>query len=74
MTAALCVFSDGGKTEENPFVLVPEGSTFWNSLLFRDKFYACVKSFIFGELGRYVRVLRAENSTLEGAALAVFTL
>lgn len=74
MIAALCVFSDGGKTTENPFVLVPEGSTFWNSLLFRDKFFVCVNNFITEELGRFVRVLRAENSTLEGAALSVFTL
>ncbi len=74
MIGAVCVYSDGGKTVENPFVLVPEGSTFWNSLLFWDKFAACVDSFLTGELGRYVRVLRAENSTLEGAALSVFTL
>lgn len=74
MVAALCVFSGGGKTVESPFVLVPEGSTFWNSLLFRDKFTACVDSYITGELGRHLRVLRAENSTLEGAALSVFTL
>ncbi|NCC67672.1 MAG: hypothetical protein EOM14_05680 [Clostridia bacterium] len=74
MIAAVCVYSGGGKTVESPFVLVPEGSTFWNSLLFWDKFTACVDSFITGELGRHLLMLRADYSTLEGAALSVFTL
>ncbi len=68
--AALCLHCDGGKTPEQPFLVVAEGSTFYNSLLFRDKLQNLVEEHIKGELERYVAFKRAENSTMAGAALA----
>lgn len=68
--AALCIYSDGGRTPERPFYLVPEGSMFHSSLFFRDKFDRYMQEHIKGRLNRYVEIRSAENSTLAGAALA----
>lgn len=71
--AALCLQTDGGRTEDRPFCVVAEGSTFYNSLLFYDKLIDNIDDYVRNRLGRYVVLHRAENSTLVGAALSVFT-
>ena len=71
--AALCLHTDGGRTEDKPFCVVAEGSTFYKSLLFYDKLMANIDEYVRNRLGRYVVFHRAENSTLTGAALSVFT-
>ena len=68
--AALCLHCDGGKVPENPFYVVAEGSSFHNSLLFSAKLDKYMKSYIKEKLNRNVCIVRAENSTLAGAALA----
>lgn len=71
--AALCVHADGGKFENNPFCVIAEGSTFYNSFLFYDKLKEYINSYIQGEMQRYLVCRHAGNSTLAGAALSVFT-
>lgn len=68
--AALCIHCDGGGSAEHPFCVLAEGSTFYNSLLFRDKLDKHIESHIVQKLSHHVVCLRAENSTLAGAALA----
>ena len=68
--AALCLHCDGGREPEHPFCVLAEGSTFYNSLLFRDKLNKYLESHILQKLSRYIVCMRAENSTLAGAALA----
>jgi len=68
--SALMLHCDGGKTAEKPFCVVAEGSTFYNSLLFRGKLDKYVESYIEGELSRHVVFRGGENLTLTGAALA----
>ena len=68
--AALCLHCDGGKTQERPFYVVAEGSSFHKSLLFRDKLNKYMDGFVKNTLGRHVSIVRAENSTLAGATLA----
>lgn len=68
--AALCIHCGGGKSPDAPFYLVPEGSMFHSSLLFREKFDRYMDSYIKARLGRFVQIRSAENSTMAGAALA----
>lgn len=68
--AALCLHCDGGKSSEKPFCVVAEGSTFYKSLLFREKLGKYVKSHIEGKLSRFVVFKQAENATLTGSALS----
>lgn len=68
--AAICLHCDGGKNAQRPFCVIAEGSTFYNSLLFKEKFDRHVKSFLEGELSRHVVIYRGENVTLSGAAYA----
>lgn len=71
--AALLLHTDGGKCREHPFSVAAEGSTIHNSLLMAEKLRMYTDSYISGELGRFVEFFHAENSTLAGAALSVFT-
>jgi hexokinase len=68
--AALLRRCDGGKSAERPFCVVAEGSTFYKSLLLRDKLDKYVEEYIENKLGRYVTFRGGENLTLTGAALA----
>ncbi len=68
--AALCLRCDGGKQPEKPFCVVAEGSTFYKSLLFREKLDKCVKNDIESKLTRFVVFKQAENATLSGSALS----
>jgi hexokinase len=68
--SALMLHCDGGKSTEHQFCVVAEGSTFYNSLLFRAKLDKYVGSFVEGELSRHVVFRGGENLTLTGAALA----
>ena len=68
--AALCLHYDGGKSADKPFCVVAEGSTFYKSLLFREKLDKYVKSEIEGRLSRFVVFRQAENATLTGSALS----
>ncbi len=68
--AALCLQCDGGKEAKRPFCVVAEGSTFYKSLLMRDKIDRYVKEYIEGKLLRHVVFRGAENLTLTGAALS----
>ncbi len=68
--AALLRRCDGGKSAEYPFCVVAEGSTFYKSLLLRDKLDKYVREYIENKLGRYVAFRGGENLTLTGAALA----
>jgi len=68
--AALCLHYDGGKSAEKPFGVVAEGSTFYKSLLFREKLVRYVKSDIEGKLSRFVVFKQTENATLTGSALS----
>lgn len=68
--AALCLQCDGGKEAARPFCVVAEGSTFYKSLLMRNKIDRFVKEYIEGRLSRHVVFRGAENLTLTGAALA----
>ncbi len=68
--AALCLHYDGGKSADKPFCVVAEGSTFYKSLLFRDKLDKYVKSDIEERLARHVVFRQADNATLTGSALS----
>ncbi|NCC68902.1 MAG: hypothetical protein EOM14_12050 [Clostridia bacterium] len=68
--SALCLHCDGGKSEAHPFCVVAEGSTFYRSLLFRDKLKKHVRSHIEGKLSRHVVFRSGKNLTLTGAALS----
>lgn len=71
---ALVLHTGGGTTADKPFQVAAEGSTLNNSLLLESKLNALVEDRIERELHRYVRFLRADSSTLAGAALSVFTI
>lgn len=71
--SALCLHCGGGKTENNPFTVVAEGSMFWESLLFRGKLEKHLDEYARNKLGLHIRICRAENSTLAGAALAALS-
>lgn len=71
--SALVLHTGGGNSPQEPFLLVAEGSTLHNSLLLESKLRGCLESHLAGELHRYARLFRADNSTLAGAALSVFT-
>ena len=68
--AALCMKCDGGKTSASPFCVVAEGSTFYKSLLLRDKLDRYVKDFIEGRLSRHITFRGANHLTLTGSALS----
>ena len=70
---ALCLHCDGGLSEQQPFTVVAEGSTFYNSLLLRKKLDRCLTEVAEQECGRYIVFRRAENATLAGAAFAALT-
>lgn len=70
IVAAHCLICDGGKTTERPFCVIAEGSTFYKSLLLRDKLSRYVEEYITGTLSRHVVFHGAENLTLTGAALS----
>ena len=70
---ALCLHCDGGKTAAHPFSVVAEGSTFYKSLLLRDKLKGYMKSVAEETYGRQIVFCRAENATLTGAAFAALT-
>ena len=67
---ALCLHCGGGVSPEKPFTVVAEGSTFYRSLLLRQKLDTYLRSI--GELDdqRFVTFRRAEDATLAGAAFA----
>lgn len=67
---ALCLHCDGGKTAAYPFSVVAEGSTFYKSLLLRDKLGGYMKSVAQEAYGRRIAFYRAERATLNGAAFA----
>ena len=67
---ALCLRADGGKSAEHPFLLVAEGSTFYNSLLFKAKLEKLLEEHLLAKHSRHVRILRAEDATMTGTALA----
>lgn len=68
--SALCVHCGGGLGEEAPFVVVAEGSMFWESLLFREKLERYLSAHVEHVMKRHVRIVRAENSTMAGSALS----
>jgi len=68
--AALCIKCDGGKSSEQPFCVVAEGSTFYKSLLLRDKLDRYVKDYIQEELSRHITFRGADHLTLTGSALS----
>ncbi len=68
--AALCLQCNGGKDASHPFCVVAEGSTFYKSLLMREKIDKYVKEYIEDELSRHVVFKGGDNLTLTGAALA----
>lgn len=68
--SALCLHSGGGLSPQSPFTVVAEGSMFWESLLFREKLNGYLSSHVEGTLKRHVQIVRAENSTMAGAALS----
>lgn len=68
--AALCLHYNGGKSVEKPFGVVAEGSTFYKSLLFKEKLDKYVKSDIEGKLSLFVAFKQADNATLTGSALS----
>ena len=68
--AALCLQCDGGKNVLHPFCVVAEGSTFYKSLLLRDKLDRYVKQYIEDRLCRHVVFRGAANLTLTGASLS----
>ena len=70
---ALCIHCDGGLSEQQPFTVVAEGSTFYNSLLLRKKLDRCLVEVAEQDCGRHIAFHRAENATLAGAAFAALT-
>ncbi len=69
-TAAVCLHIDGGKSAERPFYLSLEGSGFRKSLILPDKLNRHFEEFIKGCLKRHMRLIRTDDATLKGAALA----
>ncbi|NLH00734.1 MAG: hexokinase [Clostridiales bacterium] len=70
--AALCLHCEGGKSKRQPFCVIAEGTSFYGSLLLKDKLDRYVKSCLEKELSRFVVFRRVENATLSGAAFAAF--
>ncbi|MDR0951528.1 MAG: hexokinase [Oscillospiraceae bacterium] len=67
---ALVLHGDHGKSENRPFYVVPDGSMFHNSLLFKDMFDRYMHEELAFKLGRFAKVKYAGDANLAGSALA----
>ena len=70
MLCAHCLHCNGGRSEKTPFCVVAEGSTIHQSLLFKKKLENYLENYAKNKLGCNISLVRAENSTMAGAALA----
>ena len=67
---AVCLQTDGGRSKEHPYCVVAEGSTFYNSLLFRKKLDKYLREHLEEKHERFVICVRAEDATMTGTALS----
>lgn len=70
---SLCLHCDGGWSAAQPFTVVAEGSTFYNSFLLRKKLAGYLRCVCEEEYQRCIEFRRAENATLAGSAFAALT-
>lgn len=68
--ASIILKTEKGKNPCLPVCIVAEGTTFYKSVLFRDKMNHYVKTYMNDEKGIYCDFIKAENTTLVGTALA----
>jgi len=68
--AAVLLKTGKGKNPCRPLCITAEGSTFYNSRLIREKLYYYIKKYINDILGIYCRIVKVENVTLIGTAIA----
>ncbi len=68
--AAIMTQTGEGHDPEHPVCIVAEGTTFEKAALFRPKLEHYLKTFLCGELGFYCEIVKAEDATLIGSAIA----
>lgn len=72
--AAIMLKTEKGRNPLKPVCITIEGSTYYNSRLFRDKLNFYIKQCMNDELGIYCKLNRVENANLTGAAVACLSL
>jgi hexokinase len=70
MLAGAMLKTDPGRDENKPVCVAAEGSTFYKLHSFKERVYTIVRSELNGRLGRYCEIIRTENASIEGTALA----
>lgn len=68
--ASAVIKSDKGKNPCAPVCIAAEGTTFYKSKLFASKFEYYVNKYINDSMDRYVDIVKSENLTLLGTAVA----
>lgn len=68
--ASIMIKTGKGKNPNKPVCVVAEGTTFYKSKLFKTKLEYYIKDFITNKKGIYCELIKAENATLTGTAIA----
>lgn len=68
--AAILTQTGRGHDPAHPVCIVAEGTTFYKAPLFRPKLEQYLDTFLRGELGFYCEIVKADDATLIGSAVA----
>lgn len=68
--ASVMIMTGTGKNPCRPVCITVEGSTFYNSKLFQGKLAYYIKKYLNDERRLYCEIVKAENATLIGTAIA----
>ena len=68
--AAILTQTGQGHDPEHPVGIVAEGTTFYKAPLFRPKLEQYLDTFLRGELGFHCEIVKADDATLIGSAVA----
>ena len=68
--AAIARKTDSGKSAEHPLCVAAEGTTFFKAPLFRPKLERYLQDWVRDGLNRHISIVKAEDATLYGSAVA----
>lgn len=68
--ASVMMITKTGSNPCKPVCITAEGSTFYNSKLFKSKLDYYIKKYLNDDMHLYCEIVRAENATLVGTAIA----
>ena len=68
--ASVMIMTKKGLNPCKPVCVTAEGSTFYNSKLFKNKLEYYIKRYINDEMNLYCDIIKADKATLIGTAIA----